>query len=277
MYNSVVKPPWRNSVNSVRAKKSLGQHWLRDEVSLAAMCEAGEVTTEDIVLEIGPGTGALTRKLVERAREVIAVEYDHELASALPHVVRAPNLVVVEQNFLTFDLTTLPTGYKVVANIPYYLTSQILRTLCSTTNPARRMSLLVQKEIAERVTAEPGQLSILAISVQFYCEVQLGRVVPRDVFDPPPKVDSQILILLPRSAPLFPDVDVKKFFRLVKAGFSSRRKTLLNSLSGGLGQDKLIIAELLLTSRIRNRVRPQELSLAEWYTVYEVALSLKLL
>jgi len=251
------------------AKKSLGQHWLRDEASLDAMLDAAEIGPDDTVLEIGPGPGALTAKLVERAKQVVAVEFDADLARELPARVPAANLQVIQQDILRFDLTSLPAGYKVAANIPYYLTSNLLRVLCESKNPFSKAALLVQKEVAERVCARAGDMSLLSISVQFYCEASLGPVVPAKLFTPPPKVDSQILKLTYRQESLFDDVDTKQFFRIVKAGFSQRRKTLLNALSSGLRLSREETAALLEAADIDLAVRAQVLDLDDWYALYD--------
>ncbi len=251
------------------AKKSLGQHWLADPVSLRAMVSAADIQQDDTILEIGPGYGTLTTLLVKRAKQVIAVEFDAQLAHALPKHVPADNLSVVTQDILKFDFTALPAGFKVVANIPYYLTSNLIRVLSEATNPPVSAVLLVQKEVAQRAAAEPNDMSLLAVSAQYYWEVSLGRVVYAHLFTPPPKVDSQILILKRRREPLFADVDDKKFFRLVKAGFSQRRKTLANSLGGGLHLERKDAAELLQLSGIDPSARAQALSLGQWYSLYK--------
>ena len=250
-----------------KTNKSLGQHWLTDESALAAMCDAADVGKNDTVLEIGPGVGTLTSHLVRRAREVIAVEFDGVLAMELPFRVPDENLEVIQADILRYDLSALTPGYKIVANIPYYLTSNLLRVISESSNPPSHVALLVQKEVAERVTAKPGDLSVLGVSVQFYWEVSLGRLVPAELFTPPPKVDSQILILTRRSAPLFPDVDPKHFFRLVKAGFSNRRKTLHNSLAAGYHIDKNKAKSILESADIDPGSRAQELSLEQWYAL----------
>ena len=249
-------------------KKSLGQHWLNDEDSLLAMCDAVQVAPADTVLEIGPGPGTLTEKLITRAKQVVAVEFDETLAEQLPSRVPATNLQVINQEILRFDFTSLPHPYKVVANIPYYLTSNLLRVMCESSNPFERAALLIQKEVAERVVARPGTMSLLSVSVQFYCEASLGLLVPAELFTPPPKVDSQILILTYRTQPLFTDVDTKRFFRVVKAGFSQRRKTLHNSLSGGLQISRDEAATLLQSANIPPTTRAQELSLEQWHELY---------
>jgi len=254
--------------NLPNTKKSLGQHWLDDTYSLDAMVEAAEISLTDTVLEIGPGPGTLTEELVNSAQQVVAVEFDEQLAQELPIRVQADNLTVFNQDILSFDLTPLPEGYKVVANIPYYLTSNLLRVLCESPNHFSKAAILIQKEVAERVCAKPGAMSLLSVSVQFYCEASLGQVVKAELFTPPPKVDSQILKLTYRQTPLFPDVTPKDFFRLVKAGFAQRRKTLLNSLGAGLHLDREQTTALLDKAGIPVNTRAQNLSLDDWYKVY---------
>jgi 16S rRNA (adenine1518-N6/adenine1519-N6)-dimethyltransferase len=249
-------------------KKSLGQHWLHDQASLGAMCAAAEISASDVILEIGPGLGTLTRLLVDKAQRVIAVEFDHKLATGLPQEVPADNLEVVTSDILSFDLTKLPLNYKVVANIPYYLTSNLIRVLSETANPPTKAALLIQKEVAERVVARPGEMSLLSVTAQFYWQTELGREVPAPLFTPPPKVDSRILILTRRAEPLFDDVEPKHFFRLVKAGFSQKRKTLLNSLSAGLQLDKATVKTICESVDVDPRRRAQTLSLEEWHNLY---------
>lgn len=231
------------------------------------MVRGANILPGDMVLEIGPGPGSLTKILAKQAQAVVAVEYDEQLARDLPLRVTADNLTVIHQDALDFDLTQLPEGYKVAANIPYHITAPIIRKLVYDKNPPQRSALLVQKEVAERLAAEPGDLSVLAISVQLHCEVTLDMVVPARLFIPPPKVDSQIVVLQRRSQPLV-DVDEKIFFRLVKAGFSERRKKLPNALAGGLAIDKSQAVNLLEAAAISPHVRAQELSIKQWYTLY---------
>jgi len=160
----------------IKPNKDLGQHFLADRASVEAVIDAAEVTAADTVLEIGPGLGVMTRPLCERAGRVVAVEMDPVLAELLRRDAPA-NLTVVEQDFTKFDLSTLPAGYKVAANIPYYLTSRIFRLLLESTTPPAVAAMLVQKEVAERVTARPGDMSVLAVSVQYYGQPELTRVV----------------------------------------------------------------------------------------------------
>ncbi len=252
------------------AKKSLGQHWLYDTDSLRTMCDAAEVSDKDTVLEIGPGLGTLTELLVQRAGNVVAVEFDAALAQSLPAKIASHNLKIVHQDILKFNLTTLPASYKVVANIPYYLTSNLIRVLSESSNPPSMAVLLVQKEVAERVAAEPGDMSLLSVTAQFYWEVSLGRIVKAELFTPPPKVDSQILIMNHRQEQLFTDVDPKRFFSIVRAGFSQRRKTLLNSLSAGLQLDKEVLREMLTEADIEPGDRAQNLPLEAWHRLAKI-------
>jgi 16S rRNA (adenine1518-N6/adenine1519-N6)-dimethyltransferase len=251
------------------AKKSLGQHWLTDAASLQAICDAAELTKDDVVLEIGPGLGTLTEYLVQRAAKVVAVEFDENLAGQLPGRVRADNLEVVSHDILKFDFTSLPPDYKVVANIPYYLTSNLIRVLSETPNAPSVAVLLVQKEVAERVAAAPGDMSLLSVTAQFYWQTGVGNIVPAALFTPPPKVDSQILMLQRRAEPLFAGVDTKEFFRLVKAGFSERRKMLRSSLAGGLHLSKTEVERVMVEAHIDPSLRAQALSLNDWHALYK--------
>lgn len=255
--------------NAPLPKKSLGQHWLDDDDCLQSMITAAGVTAEDSVLEIGPGLGTLTRKLVDVAAKVVAVEFDGRLARELAWRVEADNLTITEQDILSFDLTTMPVGYKVVANIPYYLTSNLIRVLSESSNPPQTAVLLVQKEVAERVAAAPGAMSLLSVTAQFYWMVSLDRVVKAELFTPPPKVDSQIVVLARRPEPLFPGVVPKQLFRLVKAGFGERRKTLRNSLGGGLHLSKEEAEKLLGQAGVDQNLRAQNLTLEQWHRLYD--------
>lgn len=251
-----------------KPKKALGQHWLHDKAALESIANAADIQPNDTVLEVGPGLGTLTRVLTERAGQVVAVELDEALLKKLVSQQIAKNLQFVGGSILEFDLTSMPSGYKVVANIPYYLTSNLIRVLSESANPPSLAVLLVQKEVAERVAAGPGDMSILAVTAQYYWEASLGVEVPASLFTPPPKVDSRVLILRRRRQPLFPQTDAKQFFRLVKAGFSNRRKTLLNSLSGGFRLTKDSSRSVLLAAGLNPNVRPQELSLEDWHKLY---------
>lgn len=250
-------------------KKSLGQHWLRDEATLSQIVALADLRPDDNILEIGPGLGDLTKLLVKKTGSVTAVEFDDALAVKLANAFDQNRLEIVSQDILKFDLTQLPAEYKVVANIPYYLTANLLRVLTESVNPPAQMVLLVQKEVAQRLAAGPGALSILAVSVQLDYDAQLGPVVPAGLFTPPPKVDSQVIKLTRRPQPLFDDLDRRLYLGIVKAGFSQRRKKLRSALAGGLHRSKAEVDAWLTAVGVNGDRRAQELSLDDWHQIYK--------
>ena len=261
----------------IRAKKELGQNFLRDQSTLSTIAGYGELTGRDTVLEIGPGLGALTAQLCQRVGRVVAVEYDRVLAEQLAGRVaklmgsQPANLELVRADIMDYDLEALPTNYKVVANIPYYLTSKIMEKLWASANQPSLAVILVQREVAQRLAATPGQLSLLAISVQLFARVELGIKVPAELFDPAPKVDSQVVIMHRRSDPLVPAAELERFFTVCRAGFCQRRKKLLSSLALGLRTTKAETVRLLRLADIDPDRRAQELSIADWQRLTKVA------
>lgn len=258
-----------------QANKALGQHWLEDVSSLRSMVEAAETKAGDVVLEIGPGTGTLTDELLKTGSEVIALEFDRQCVADLNNKYRgmdSSQIHVQEGDIRSYDLASLPENYKIVANIPYYLTANLLRKLVDDSHKPIVATLLVQKEVAQRVCADPGQLSLIAVFVQLQYEVSLGSVVPAHLFVPPPKVDSQVLVLRRREEPLFPTDET--FNRVVKAGFSERRKKLRSSLSSGLGLSKDAVEKLLAAAEVDPNKRAQELSLEDWHRLASACTSL---
>jgi 16S rRNA (adenine1518-N6/adenine1519-N6)-dimethyltransferase len=251
-------------------KKSLGQHWLHDRDVLAHIADCADINENDTVLEIGPGLGTLTSELLRRSKRVIAVEFDEDLARKLPGQFPGKNLEVIQSDILSFDLSQLPANYKVVANVPYYITSKIVQLLMTADNKPSTAVLLVQKEVAQRLGAQPGDMSILAVSAQMYADVSLGDIVLAKLFTPPPKVDSQVVILKTRPEPLVSKTDEKDFFRVVKAGFSAKRKKLRSSLSGGLGISKDEVGELLQKANIDGELRAENLSIQDWIRLMEI-------
>lgn len=252
-------------------KKSLGQHWLKDRAILAKIADDAGITENDTVLEIGPGLGTLTSELLRRAKNVVAVELDEALAAKLPGQFPGKDLTVVNQDILTFDLRTIPENYVVAANVPYYITSKIVQLLTTAVNKPRTIVLLIQKEVAERLTAKPGDMSILAVSAQIYADVELSDVVPAEYFTPPPKVDSQVVVLHMRKEPLIQPTDEKEFFRVVKAGFSAKRKKLRSSIASGLHLSKADAEALLRKADISPEDRAEALSLDDWVRLSRLA------
>ncbi len=247
-------------------KKYLGQHWLKDRSVLDSIVEFAGVSEADTVLEIGPGLGTLTSALLRRAGKVLAVEYDSDLAIKLPAQFPGKNLEVIPGDILQFDLSVLPKEYKVVANLPYYITSKIIMFLLASKNRPATITVLVQKEVAERI-AQVGGSSILALAVENWAVAELGQVVPAELFTPPPQVDSQVIKLTMRSEPIA--LDEKAFMRVVKAGFSEKRKKLRSSLSGGLAISVSEAESVLGSAGIDPNKRAQELSFDDFSRLVE--------
>lgn len=262
-------------------KKSLGQHWLHDEKSLQAMVVLADIHSDDTVVEVGPGLGTLTSYLAKTDAHIKAVEYDTQLYRELVTQKKAlfgdrQNTVeLINQDILDFRFDQIKGSYKVVANIPYYLTSNLIRVLSETPNPPELVVLLIQKEVAERLCAGPGDMSLLSVWTQMYFECSLGLVVPAKLFTPPPKVDSQIAIMRRREVPVYGQTDKIALNQVVKAGFSNKRKTLHNSLAAGLNLSKDVSAALLQTAAISPTSRPQELSLEQWVNLADSYTNIK--
>lgn len=252
----------------MKAKKSFGQNWLRDDYVLDKITESADIDNKDTILEVGPGLGTLTQKLVDTGCNVIAVEADQDLIGSLKNKFHNfANFKLISGDIMRFNLAAMPAGYKVVANIPYYLTSNLLRNLLESANAPLLMVLLIQKEVAERILAGPGQMSVLAFSVQYYAKPEYVMEVKKELFDPIPKVDSVVIKIVTHQSPLF-EADPQKLFRIVKAGFGEKRKKLRNSLSGGLGVDTGLVEKLLKDSKISSTARAQELTMNQWRDLY---------
>jgi 16S rRNA (adenine1518-N6/adenine1519-N6)-dimethyltransferase len=248
--------------------KSLGQNFLVDESALQKVVEAAVIHNQDVVLEIGAGLGSLTRLLAARAQRVIAVEIDRILIPALKSVVwQFPNVQIVEGDILAYDPSELVYGadYLVVANIPYYITSSLIRHLLEGNRPPSRVVLTVQREVAERICAGQGDMSLLALSVQVYGHPVIVARLPAGAFYPPPKVDSAVIRIDLFASPLIPAEKLDVFFQLTKAGFSQKRKTLRNALAGGLRLPPSSTATLLAQAKIDPMRRAETLCINEWH------------
>ena len=248
--------------------KSLGQNFLMDESALQQVVKAAEITSQDVVLEIGPGLGSLTRHLALSANSVVAVELDHNLIPPLILVVsQYPNVQVVQGDILALDPVQLVSHqeYVVVANIPYYITSALVRHLLEARIPPKRLVLTIQREVARRICALPGEMSLLALSVQVYGYPEIIAHIPASAFYPSPNVDSSVLRIDLYASPLVPTPELDAFFQLIKAGFSQKRKTLRNALSGGLRLPPSSVEALLMASDIDPMRRAETLDISEWH------------
>ncbi|MFO8143098.1 MAG: 16S rRNA (adenine(1518)-N(6)/adenine(1519)-N(6))-dimethyltransferase RsmA [Dehalococcoidales bacterium] len=262
------------------SKKRLGQHFLVDEEVLETIVHTADLTESDTVIEIGPGLGVLSREIARRVGRLIAVELDDRLASILrSNMARFANTTVINDNILNTEPASLielsqqrisaATPYKVVANLPYYITSAVIRHFLDTTLKPGLIVVMVQKEVAEAITAEPGRMSLLAISVQLYARAELVEYVPARCFYPVPEVDSALIKLASYPAPAL-KVNEEGFFNLVRAGFTASRKQICNSLARGLGMAKENICSRLSEAGIAKERRAETLSLEEWGELWRV-------
>jgi 16S rRNA (adenine1518-N6/adenine1519-N6)-dimethyltransferase len=263
----------------MNARKGLGQNFLVNSSILDKITQAADLSTRDLVIEVGPGLGVLTRRLIEQAGHVIAVEVDSRMVEVLKdNLGNYPNFSLVNRDILETDPLALiqqesprfappiapPYQYKLVANLPYYITQPIIRRFCEAALKPTRMVIMVQKEVAKNIIAEPGDLSILAISVQFYGQPSIAGIVPAGNFYPAPKVDSAILKI-----EMYPQTAVQvtseaNFFKTVRAGFCAARKQLVNSLSQGLYIPKPAVLAFMQKAGVDPQKRAETLSLEEW-------------
>ena len=251
-------------------QKSKGQHFLLDETVCDRMVEVANVSAEDTIVEIGPGLGVLTKKLAETGAHVISVELDKNFVQYIESLFQFDeNVTVLEGDILRLIKDTSIFGYigegsyKIVANLPYNITSHLLKSFLTAAHKPEKMVVMIQKEVAERITEEPGKMSLLSLSVQYYADPRLVMNIPADAFYPPPQVNSAIL-----------DIDIRKdnpsteeekeLFRLAKMGFVGKRKQLKNTMMNGLHWDASKVEELLEKSNIKPQCRPQELSIDDW-------------
>jgi len=256
----------------IHPKKSLGQNFLLDEHALQMVVDAAQIDPQEVVLEIGPGLGSLTCYLAARARSVVAVELDTRLIPPLVQVLgQFPNVRLVQGDILALDPMALVSSqeYLVVANIPYYITSSLIRHLLEAQVTPSRMILTVQQEVARRICALPGEMSLLALSVQVYGSPRILAHIPASAFYPPPNVDSSVLRIDLYPTPLIPVSQLDAFFKLIKAGFSQKRKTLRNALSAGLRLSPSQVEALLLSSHIDPMHRAETMDIPEWRQVVE--------
>lgn len=271
-----------------QAKKSLGQHFLTSESALKKIIDAGEVTANDIVIEVGPGKGVLTEALLQKAGKVIAIEKDKELIPELQERflrdIEGFRLDLLEEDILDIDPSAMDFNknprtknrpYKVIANIPYYITNAIIRLFLETKSQPHLMVLLIQKEVAERILARDGKESILSIAVKAYGTARIEAKVPAGAFNPPPKVDSAILVISDISKKLFEDIGdtansektniaiaEKMFFKAVRAGFAHKRKKLASNLTAVYKKDK--IADVFKKMKLDADTRAEDITVKDW-------------
>ncbi|MFC1908050.1 16S rRNA (adenine(1518)-N(6)/adenine(1519)-N(6))-dimethyltransferase RsmA [Chloroflexota bacterium] len=271
---------------NLQARKGLGQHFLINEEVLKFITSTAGLTPTDVIMEIGPGLGVLTKELAMQSGWVVTIELDSRLAAMLKQTLSSfNNVTIINDDILQIDpaillqeqkvnfppLTSSPFSYKVVANLPYYITSSVLRHFLEASLKPQTMVVMVQKEVAEVITAKPGQMSMLSISVQLYGEPTIISYVPAQCFYPAPEVDSAIVKINLYSQPPVEVTDKESFFELVRAGFCASRKQIVNSLTQGLGLPKAEVLSLLEKAGIISQRRAETLTIDEWAKLWQVS------
>jgi 16S rRNA (adenine1518-N6/adenine1519-N6)-dimethyltransferase len=254
----------------IRPKKGLGQNFLIDPTHRARIVAAADLSRCDVVVEVGPGPGVLTELIAEQAGRVIAVELDDRLIPLLKsRFAQQPHVSIVHADILETDPADFTEGkpYKVVANLPYYITSAVIRHLLESQPAPNVLVLTVQREVAERMVAQPPDMSLLALGVQFYCTGKVVAKIPAGAFYPVPKVDSAVVRLDRRATPIAEDVSAEAFFEMARAGFSQPRKQLRNSLAAGLSMAPADVETWLAKAGIDPKRRAETLTLNEWAAV----------
>nr|A5FS52.1 RecName: Full=Ribosomal RNA small subunit methyltransferase A; AltName: Full=16S rRNA (adenine(1518)-N(6)/adenine(1519)-N(6))-dimethyltransferase; AltName: Full=16S rRNA dimethyladenosine transferase; AltName: Full=16S rRNA dimethylase; AltName: Full=S-adenosylmethionine-6-N', N'-adenosyl(rRNA) dimethyltransferase [Dehalococcoides mccartyi BAV1] len=253
---------------TLKARKGLGQHFLISQGVLNKILAAADLKPTDTVIEVGPGLGVLTEELLKRAGQVIAVEVDDKLIDALTEKFKGyPNFRLIHSDILKTspeEILGQNVPYKLVANLPYYITSAVLRQFLEAKLKPESMVVMVQKEVAKNIVAKTGDMGLLTLSIRFYGNPSLVSVVPGGAFYPPPEVDSAIVKIVIPQTTIMEGVSEVDFFKLARAGFGTRRKTLLNALAQGLGISKPVILSLLNGAGIDPARRAETLSMEEW-------------
>lgn len=258
----------------MRLKKSLGQYILTDETVVQKIIGAVSPKQSDTILEVGPGTGRLTRQLAGKVKLLLAVEKDFRMAARLRRDLeyQVSSIKIIHQDILSFDETAIEGPYKLVGNLPYNIASPIIRKFLESKHPPTFMVVMIQKEVAERITAPPGssERGILTVMVEYYGKAQKLFDVTSDAFIPIPKIDSSLVKIVPnyQLSIINSNINYQLFFRVVKAGFSAKRRQLCNSLAGGLHLPKTAVYDILKQARINGKKRAEDLSIKDWQRIH---------
>ena len=256
--------------NRIKPTKSMGQNFLTETGVVEEIVELAEITADDLVIEIGPGMGILSREILATGAKLTAVELDRELAQLLrKELGDQPNFTLIEQDARYINPSELTGGqpYQVAANLPYSVATLILRNLMESDHPPMRMTVMVQKEVAERMTAEPGDMSLLGLATDLYADANIVMIVPPNVFTPPPKVESAVVRMNTRTTLRGTAAQRERMFALATMAFQRKRKTLSNGLSMGLGVPKQETDAVLAGIAIDPMRRPQTLNVDEWLRI----------
>ena len=261
--------PKETQENSIKPKKSLGQNFLVNQKDLNKIVNSADIKPSDTVLEIGPGTGLLTRLLIEKAKTVIAIEKDSRLANLLTHKFGSKsNLQIINTDALTWDQSIMKEPYKIVANLPYYAANPIIRKFLESNTKPTLLVITVQKEVAESIVAKKGQMRTLSLAVQLFCKPEIIGYIKPDSFRPKPKVMSAIVKMSVYDKPLLTLTELEPFFNLIKSGFTSARKQLPNSLSKTYNVSNELIKNIMTNINLDHKLRAQSLDLTDWENLY---------
>ncbi|MBZ9578133.1 ribosomal RNA small subunit methyltransferase A [Patescibacteria group bacterium] len=254
----------RSAIKKIYPSKRLGQNFLIDKNVVKKVIKAAELHSKDIVLEVGPGIGALTQEIAKKTDKVIAVEKDPKMVEILKETLKDfKNIEIINKDILKFNnYSLLTTNYKLIANLPFYITAPVIRKFLESKNTPKEMILIVQKEVAQRICSKPPKMNILAVSVQFYAKPKIISYISKKSFWPSPKVDSAIIKIVPQKK--YKDVDIDLFFKIVKAGFAHPRKQLANNLTNGLELNKQEVNDLLLKNDVQPTQRAETLTINNW-------------
>ncbi|MBD3282513.1 MAG: ribosomal RNA small subunit methyltransferase A [Candidatus Portnoybacteria bacterium] len=251
---------------NIRPTKKLGQNFLTNKDSLNKILKAIDPKQDDTIIEIGPGLGALTKELSKKAKKIIAIEKDKRLYNVLKQNIKNKNIELINKDILEYQPPKIK--YKLAGNIPYYITSPIIRKFLEEKSKPEKITLTTQKEVAQRICQQPPKTNLLAISVQFYAIPKIEAHIPKEHFSPKPKVDSAIINIKPKKQLPLKENQIKDFFKLIKIGFSSKRKTLLNNLNSKIKKEKSEIEKILKKSNIKSKVRAESLSIQDWLNLF---------
>jgi 16S rRNA (adenine1518-N6/adenine1519-N6)-dimethyltransferase len=252
----------------ITPSKKMGQSFLVEKRPAEKILEAAEISKNDNIIEIGPGLGALTSEIAKKANTVIAIEKDKRLADLLKEKIDSPNIKILKEDILKVQMEDLGfKEYKVISNLPYYISSPVIRKFLEEKNKPELMALMMQKEVAQKIKSRPPFMSILSISVQIYAQIEIKGIVLKKSFWPEPKVDSAIVKIKPKDNYLEKIKDINLFFKIVKAGFSHPRKQILNNFSKVLELNKEDTKKWLEKNHIDPKRRAQTIEIEKWIKI----------
>jgi len=254
--------------HKISPSKKLGQNFLVDKTAIKKIIKSADIRQNDIILEVGPGIGNLTQDLSKVSKKVVAVEKDRKMIEILKEILKDfKNIKIIRGDILKFsNFRPLKPNYKIVANIPFYLTAPLIRKFLESKNPPKEMVLIVQKEVGQRIISRPPRMNILALSVQFYAKAKVVSFLGRKSFWPQPEVDSTVIKIVPKTKGIKKEI-INLFFKIVKAGFSQPRKQIINNLSRDLKIKRDEVNKWLRENKVQPNQRAETLDIKDWLSL----------